>query len=148
MVAVMEGVSIKKKLHVYYLTTLFSVAFALLGFSYNAWRMEVTEDNENVRTAAFEVLTNIAELEQIIFAIHYDKNPDKGNPRDGWAKLGLIYDLCSMISKQSMTLCEQVKLSWQRNWPDIEASNEATEVVIADLEALRLQIRQDLKQLD
>ena len=43
----------KNKLQLYQLTVIFSVLFALVGFSYNVWRMEVSEQNNNIRTACF-----------------------------------------------------------------------------------------------
>jgi len=92
---------LEDKLKVYYVTAIFSVVFAVVGFSYNAWRLEVTEDNSNIRAASFEVLTVLAELEQIIYAAHYDKDTKEGSPRKGWVKIGLIVDLDSLISKSS-----------------------------------------------
>jgi len=61
---------IKQKLKIFYITSIFSMVFAVLGFSYNAWRMELSEENNNLRTASFEVLLQLPGLEQIIYAIH------------------------------------------------------------------------------
>jgi hypothetical protein len=33
----------------YYTTALLGLVFAIVGFSYNAWRLEVSEDNSNIR---------------------------------------------------------------------------------------------------
>ena len=71
---------LEKKFKVYYLTAIFSLIFAVVGFSYNAWRLEVTEDNSNIRTTAFEVLTELAELQQLIYSAHYDHDMVAGNP--------------------------------------------------------------------
>lgn len=76
-------VSDQAKLKLYYLTAIFSLIFSLLGFSYNAWRMEVSEDNSNIREAAFEVLKELGELEQIVYALHYDHDQTSGSPRKG-----------------------------------------------------------------
>jgi hypothetical protein len=78
---------LKKKLRLYYITTIFSLVFAVVGFSYNAWRLEVSKDNNNIRTASFEVLKNLAEFEQVLFSAHYDQDEVSGNPRLGWIKI-------------------------------------------------------------
>lgn len=43
----METVNLRN-FRLYQLTVIFSVLFALLGFTYNVWRMEVTEQNSNI----------------------------------------------------------------------------------------------------
>lgn len=100
---------LKKKLRLYYITTIFSLLFAVVGFSYNTWRLEVSEDNNNVRTASFEVLKSLSEFEQVIFAAHYDQDDDAGNPRLGWIKIGLIVDLSGLISPEVESSAVQLK---------------------------------------
>lgn len=62
------------------------LVFAVIGFSYNAWRLESSEKNNNVRLAAFTVITELAQLEQLVYAAHYDQDPVNGSPRKGWVK--------------------------------------------------------------
>ncbi|MCL1123885.1 hypothetical protein [Shewanella surugensis] len=62
------------KATIFQLTAIFSALFALVGFSYNVWRMEISEHNTTVRSASFELLLQLAELESIIYANFYDKN--------------------------------------------------------------------------
>ena len=63
---------------------LISLGVALSSLAYNTWRNERTEHNRNVRVAGFEMLTNIAELQRVVFFSHYDRDERRGNPRDGW----------------------------------------------------------------
>ena len=51
---------LENKLKAYYATAILGVVFAVIGFTYNAWRLEVSEDNTNIRTAAFAVLNELA----------------------------------------------------------------------------------------
>ncbi len=51
---------------------LISLAVALTSLAYNTWRNERTEHNRNVRTATFEILTKLAELERVVFLAQYD----------------------------------------------------------------------------
>ena len=82
-----------QRLKLYQATAIFSMLFALMGFSYNVWRMEETERNSNSREACFELLLQLAELEQLVYAAHYDNDEVNGSPRTGWVKVGLIVDL-------------------------------------------------------
>ena len=83
------GEELQRRMNWYQATALFSIFFAVLGFTYNVWRMEMTEHNSNVREASCETLLQLAELEQLVFAAHYDQDPVAGNPRNGWVKGGL-----------------------------------------------------------
>ena len=139
---------LENKLKSYYITAVLGVVFAIVGFSYNAWRMEVTEDNSNIRTAAFSVLTELAELEQIIYAAHYDKDTVAGNPRKGWVKIGLIVDLSILVSEPVNIASERLKSIWSYQWQDIASDIEATDKTIAEIDKVRAEIKQTLKSLD
>lgn len=136
------------KLNSYYITAVLGVVFAIVGFSYNAWRMEVTEDNSNIRTAAFSVLSELAELEQIIYAAHYDKDAVAGSPRKGWVKIGLISDLSMLISEPVSLASERLKSIWSYHWEDIANDLEATDKTIAEIDKVRAEIKLTLKSLD
>ena len=134
---------ILKKLHLYQITVIFSVLFALLGFSYNVWRMEVSEENNNIRTACFEMLLELSALEQLVYIAHYDKNIDEGNPRKGWVKVGLIADLSVLttesVEKQSVTL----KKVWSAHWSTMKDSKDLSLINISEPTRRRLESRVD-----
>ena len=48
--------SLQSKLKAGYITAVSRLLFALIRFAYNAWRLEVSEDNNNLRTAAFALM--------------------------------------------------------------------------------------------
>ncbi|WP_299803174.1 hypothetical protein [uncultured Shewanella sp.] len=133
---------------VFQLTAVFSMLFALVGFSYNVWRMEITEYNSNMRSASFELLLQLSELESIVYAAHYDQDLVLGSPRKGWVKVNLIADLSMITEPEISVAAKELKLSWQANWqqlPDDEASAQA---VVTKIDETRAQVRQLLKQLD
>jgi len=140
--------NLPRRLRVYYLTAIFGVVFAVVGFSYNAWRLEVSEDNNNIRTAAFEVLILLAELEQLIYAAHYDKDLEEGNPRKGWIKVGLIVDLSNLISSDSRGQAEELKIAWNNNWRSIANNRTATNFLVQEIDSVRGEIKLTLKQLE
>ena len=49
-----------------------SLVVAISSLSYNTWRNEATEENRNLRVAAFEILLKLGELQQVVFHSHYD----------------------------------------------------------------------------
>ena len=48
-----------------------SLAVALFGLSYNTWRNETTEAQRNTRTAAFRMIEELGEFQQLVDARHY-----------------------------------------------------------------------------
>lgn len=138
---------IPQRLKIYQATAIFSMVFAIIGFSYNAWRLEVSEDNNNIRTAAFEVLKELAALELLIYAGHYDKDPNLGNPRKGWVKVGLIVDLSSLINPPVKVKTENLKATWSSHWSTFSNSKESTNLLINDIETIRKEIELTLKNL-
>jgi len=136
------------KLKVYYVTAVLSLLFAIIGFSYNAWRLEATEDNNNIRTASFEVLKQLAQLEQIIYAAHYDKDTVAGSPRKGWGKVGLVVDLSILINESVEQSSLHLKETWSANWDKIVDEKIATTKLTADIDSVRDEIKLTLKNLN
>ncbi|MGI2260044.1 hypothetical protein [Shewanella sp. GXUN23E] len=133
---------------VFRLTAVFSMIFALIGFSYNVWRMEVTEQNATVRDAAFEILKEVAELELIVYAAHYDADSDTGNPRRGWVKVGLIEDLALLMPKPAQRSAAALKQVWQQNWGIMGQDEQAAMAIVSALDRTRSEIRQALITLE
>jgi len=133
---------------IYQATAIFSVLFALVGFSYNVWRLEVTEHNSNVRSASFEMLLQLAELEQLVFAAHYDRDPQAGNPRVGWVKVGLIADLSISGGDVVRQRAEQLRASWGQHWEQLPTERGAADAIAQSIDATRLAVQEVLLTLD
>lgn len=136
------------KLRLYQITVIFSVLFALLGFSYNVWRMEVTEHNNNIRTACFEMLLELSELEQVVYAGFYDNDPIEGSPRKGWVKVGLISDLSALGTDEIRKSAYHLKQVWTDNWENTLESRESVDAVVAAIDAVRSEIKTTLSSLE
>lgn len=139
--------STERKLKSYYFTAVLSLLFAVIGFSYNAWRMEVSESNNNIRTASFEVLQELSDLERVIFAAHYDKDQIKGNPREGWIKVGLISDLSVLIGSEVEQKSNKLKSTWSQSWQRLPEHEQVATELIADVDAVRTEIKMVLSDL-
>jgi hypothetical protein len=129
-------------------TALFSLFFALVGFSYNVWRMEITEYNANIRDASFEMLLQLSELELIIYSGHYDNDPIAGNPRKAWVKVGLIKDLSQITNARMQLATEKLHNDWQENWHTFIQDNQSTELLIKSIDETRSEVRLLLATLE
>ena len=138
---------IQERIVRYQIMVMLSFLFGVLGFVYNNWRYEHNEYNNNVRIASFQMIQELATLEQNIYANHYDHNPDKGNPRDGWVKVGLIDDLALFISPECEAATEVLKNSWQKNWNSIGKNRDAANMLVEKIEDVRKTTRSILIQL-
>lgn len=143
----MELSALEPRLRSYRLVALLSLVFAVTGFSYNAWRLEASEANANRRTASFQVLLELAELEQIVYAAHYDQDPEAGNPRDGWVRVGLVVDLSVLVGPGARERAEALKAVWAERWPRMAEEQAAAEAIVAAVEAARAEVNRTLATL-
>ena len=142
------GLELRQKVLLFQITTLIGVVFGLVGFSYNVWRMEITEANNNVRTACFEILTELAELEQVLYAAHYDQDEVQGSPRLGWVKVGLITDLSVLASDSIEKRAENLKAVWSEHWADYAENREAVDTIVNAIDEVRAEIKSVLRSLE
>ena len=138
----------ERRMDLHRLGIVLSMLLALIGFSYNVWRMEATEQNERVRMASFELLVRLSALEQLIFAAHYDKDPVEGNPRKGWALVGLIRDLGMLASPEVEKQAERLREVWAENWAPMPDDETALQRIESAIEAVRDDTRRLLRSLD
>ena len=136
------------RVNLYQRTVIFSLLFTLVGFSYNVWRMEVSENNNNMRTASFEMLKNLSSLEQLIYSAYYDDDIKEGNPRKGWVIVGLIDDLSVLTNENVKTKTTELKDVWTLHWETIATSQQTVDSVIASIDSVRDEIKGLLKSLD
>jgi len=137
----------ESNLLIYRTVLVLSIILASLSFSYNVWRLEVSEQNNTIRTAGMQVLIELSELEQLIFIAHYDKDLIAGNPRKSWVRVGLINDLSILISEDSEQFAHELKQTWQNQWSLIANDDEAVHLVGVEIDKMRAQVKQELKTL-
>lgn len=141
------NIRLKQRFKLYQVSIIFSLLFTLVGFSYNTWRLQQSELNNNIRTASFEVLTTLAELEQLVYIAHYDQHLNEGNPRKGWIKVGLINDLSLLTNTSVQVQAQQLHEVWHKNWHLMAESNQATEHIVMAINEVRNEVKILLKSL-
>jgi sensor domain CHASE-containing protein len=137
----------EKQIKNYQVAVIASLLFALLGFSYNVWRMEITEENANTRTACFELLLVLSELEQLVYSAHYDKNTAEGSPRKGWVKVGLTVDLSVLTTTEVKQSALQLKEIWSTHWQSIDNEEQSVQAIVLSIDSARTEIKILLKDL-
>lgn len=144
----METTSILKRLKVYQITSILSILLTLVGFSYNVYRLEQTEINSNIRTSSFEMLKELANLEQIVYASHYEKDDKEGNPRTGWVKVGIIQDLSIICFGNKSMKTQDLYNNWKNNWSSMKNNEESAQEIVTSIDKVRKEIRTVLQNLD
>ena len=90
----------------------------------------------------------LAELEQIIYAIHYDKDVQLGNPRTAWVKVGLVLDLSHITDQQLGTQAEQLKNTWQQHWQMITTERSSVDLMVKQIDMMRDEIKRLIRGLE
>jgi conjugal transfer/entry exclusion protein len=113
------------------LVALISLATALAGLSYNSWRNHQNEINNNMRNAAFVVLSDLGELQTIVNYAHFESDNARGNPIDGWKHVIMVRDLSRLLKPDAKKAGETLYVQWQSNWQNIN-QDKKTELLISN----------------
>lgn len=130
------------------LIAIFSLIFAVIGLTYNTWRNELTEDNRNVREAAFEILVMLGDLQRVVFFGHYDRDDVIGNPRNGWAYVLTISDLSQIMPDPVPTCSQTLEHVWSESWQTLGKSEDGAQKIgtaIDDCRRLTLDVLGNLR---
>ncbi len=100
-----------------------SLFVALAGLTANISYMEHKELNSNLRTASFQLLIELSELEKIAFQLQFDEETAAINARTGWVKVRLIEGLSKLTSPDVQKNANSLLLSWKNNWQDLGSNS-------------------------
>ena len=127
---------------------LISLCVALSSLGYNTWRNERTEHNRNIRTAAFEILTKLAEFERVVFLAHYDRDKNNGNPRVGWTYVIVMDDLGAVMPGKVGPRADELRKVWAQNWEGLGSDSDvAVDRIEAGIVNLRNAALETLRSL-
>jgi hypothetical protein len=127
---------------------LVSLMVALLGLGYNTWRNETTETHRNVRQAAFSVLEELGELQQVVDQRFYAGKASDVNRIQGWGKVALVRDMGMLVSPATSRQASQLFASWQQRLDAMDQGDPHAEREISTaIAATREQVLRDLEAL-
>jgi len=128
---------------------LISLAVALFSSSYNTWRNQTTEAHRNVRSAAFGMIEQLGELQQLVDARYYGGDTSDSNRITGWGKAVLVRDMSMLVSPEAEQNASALFASWQSNVDQLEKHDAHSEEAITHAIAnLRSQILHELRSLN
>lgn len=126
-----------------------SLAVALASFGYTAWRMERSETNLTTRQAAFQLLTALGQMQELVYLAHYDRDAIRGNPRSGWVYVMTINDFSATMPAPVQAHAAALLAAWRDHWEGLMASRDADADAISDaLEACRSSVVAELRSLN
>lgn len=143
----MDNSILERRLKFYYITVVLSVFSACVSFAYNAWRLEISEDNSTTRTAAFQVLLKLSELEQGMYSLHYDQQ-GSWTPRHGWVAVSLVRDLSMLIDDDVRREAEALHQIWSEQWEQLDQDEAALKAIVNKIDKLRQAISFRLASLE
>lgn len=113
------------------IVALISLTTAIVGISYNTWRDHQNEMNDNMRKAAFQVLTDLGELQTIVNYAHFQKDSTLGNPIEGWKQVVMVRDLSHLLKPEPARAADKLYSKWQTNWEKLTTDKQA-EIIISN----------------
>ena len=109
---------------------LVSIFIAVSGLAYNTWRNETTEEQRNVRHAAFRVLEDLGEVQEVVDARYYylafdDEIGSEGELRiRGFGSVAMIRDLMMLMPEPGPAAGETLHATWLEHFADLDQLDE------------------------
>jgi hypothetical protein len=130
------------------IVALVSLTVVLASFSYTAWRMEHSETNLTTREAAFQLLTALGQMQEVVYLAHYDHDATRGNPRSGWVYVMTINDFSATMPPPVQTRAAALLVAWRDHWEGLMTTRDTDADAISDaLEACRGAVVRELRAL-
>ncbi len=130
------------------LVALISLVTAVVGISYNSWRDHQNEINDNMRNAAFVVLSDLGELQTIVNYAHFEADNARGNPIDGWKHVIMIRDLSRLLKPEAKKAGETLYMHWQSDWQSIVHDKQAELLISRQITSTRKAVLSTIDSLE
>ena len=123
-------VSIRKQIH-NNAVALISLFIALSSLAYNTWRNETTEEQRNVRHAAFRVLESLGELQQVVdFRYYYLPFEEQGEREGelrirGFGSAAMIHDLMMLMPEPAPLAGGNLHALWLEKFDSLDELDSA-----------------------
>ena len=130
------------------LVALISLVTAIVGLSYNSWRDHQNEINDNMRNAAFVVLSDLGELQTIVNYAHFEADNARGNPIDGWKHVIMIRDLSRLLKSEAKQAGEALYVQWQSNWQTLDQDKQTELLISSQITSTRKAVLSTIDSLE
>jgi hypothetical protein len=105
---------------------LISICIAVSALAYNTWRNETTEQQRNIRHAAFRVLEDLGELQEVVDSRYYYLafNQEIGSEGElrlrGFGSVAMIHDLMMLMPAPGPSAGESLYGIWLDRFADLD----------------------------
>lgn len=143
---------------------LISLFIAVTTLAYNTWRNETTEEQRNVRHAAFRVLENLGEMQEVVDARFYylargEAGVSEGELRiRGFGSAAMTRDLMGLMPPPAPEVGVEMFDAWVKHFGALDdvdangrhtpASSEAERALTKSIETTRRAVLEVLNRLD
>lgn len=124
-----------------------SLVVALLAILLNGHRNDLSERNRNIRVAEFEILRNLAELQQMIDVTYFDRDNGKGTQSFTLSRILVIRDLAALSPEPVQQSAEKLMLAWRENGRKLDTSIDAVQKISDEIVNVRQEVVGSLKSL-
>jgi len=127
---------------------LISLAVALFSTSYNTWRNQSTEAHRNVREAAFKLIEQAGELQQLMQHRYYGGDHSQMNWIAGWGHATLIRDMAPLVSPSVQQRADALFIEWKAHAGELESGQgDSAQRIDTAIDKLTGEIRGELLAL-
>lgn len=122
------NISIRKQIH-NNAVALISIFIAVSSLAYNTWRNETTEGQRNIRHAAFRVLEELGEVQQVVDSRFYylafgNEIAAEGELRiRGFGSVAMIRDLMSLMPSPGPQAGTELHQLWLHHFSALDQLN-------------------------
>ena len=122
--------TLKKQIH-NNAVALISLFIAVSSLGYNTWRNERTEEQRNIRHAAFRVLENLGELQQVVDYRYYYLPFNEDTHREGELRLrgfggaAMIHDLMMLMPEPAPLASEELYGLWNTEFVQLDELDQS-----------------------
>jgi hypothetical protein len=119
------NISIRRQIH-NNAVALISIAIAVSALAYNTWRNETTEEQRNVRHAAFRVLEDLGEVQEVVDSRYYylafgREIAAEGELRiRGFGSVAMIRDLMSLMPPPGPVAGRELHELWLNHFSSLD----------------------------
>ena len=109
---------------------LISLVIAIGSLGYNTWRNETTEEQRNIRHAAFRVLESLGELQEVVdtryYYLPYNQSPEReGESRiRGFGTVATVRDLTGLMPSPANGAGVELHAQWLEHFINLHQLNE------------------------
>ncbi|MEM6575042.1 MAG: hypothetical protein AAF736_12275 [Pseudomonadota bacterium] len=132
---------------------LISLAIAVCSLSYNTWRNETTEQQRNLRHAAFEVINHLEQFQSVVNAMVYPTERRTELWVDGWGEVKAGHTLSTLLPEPVPQMMQTLLDDWSTSvdtlrGEDRAAAEQADEALTATLNRCRQAVLTVIQNLE